>query len=186
MNPPNLLARIRASRRTSLLVFSGALMALVITAVWFISTRNQLARAYQQVDAQSQALNEANVHEQQALLQVEYASSARRLLAEVERRGLTPRQWGERLVRLNQSQMGREEAAALLASLHRNPDRIFGASVFELSVTAPSDGLFTAPPWSERGAPPLQLSIDGSVLFRTDSHLQAADIASASTEDTVL
>lgn len=186
MNPPNLLARIRASRRTSLLVFAGALMALVITAVWFMSTRNQLSRAYQQVDAQSRALNEASVREQEAVLQVEYAGSARQLLAEVERRGLTPLQWGERLVRLNQTQMGREETAALLASLQRNPDRIFGASVFELSVTVPGDGLFTAPPWSERGAPPLQLSIDGSVLFRTDSRLQPADIASSSTEDSAL
>lgn len=186
MNPPNLLARIRASRRTSLLVFAGALAALVITAVWFNATRSQLARAYQQVDAQSRALNETNVREQEALLQVEYASSAHQLLGEVERRGLTPLQWGERLVRLNQTQMGREEAAALLASLQRNPDRIFGASLFELSVTSPSDGLFTPPPWSERGAPPLQISIDGSVLFRTDSRLQPADIASVSTEDTVL
>lgn len=186
MNPPNLLARIRASRRTSLLVFAGALAALVITAVWFISTRSQLARAYQQVDAQSRALNEARVREQEAQLQVEYANSARQLLDEVQRRGLTPRQWGERLIRLNQTQMGREEAAALLESLNRNPDRIFGASGFELSVTTPSDGLFTPPPWSERGPPPLQLSMDGSVLFRTDSHLQPADAASASIEDTVL
>ena len=186
MNPPDLLARIRASRRTSLLVFAGALAALVLTAVWFISSRSHLARAYQQVDAQGRALADAQVREQEARLRVEYADSARQLLSDVQRRGLTPRQWGERLVRLNQTPMSREETVALIASISRNPDRIFGARSFELSVTTPTDGLFTAPAWSERGPAPLQLSIDGSVLFRTDAVPLPAEVAPAATEDTVL
>lgn len=168
MQPPNLLARIRASRRTSLLVFAATLAALVVTAIWFNATRSQLARAYQQVDAQGRALAEAHLREREATLAVDYARSADRLLDEVQRRGLTPQQWGERLVRLNQVQMNREESVALLASLGRDGQRLFGARTFEVAVTTPGDGLFTAPAWSERGPAPLQLSIDGNLLFRTD------------------
>lgn len=169
MQPPNLLARIRASRRTSLLVFAATLAALVVTAIWFNATRSQLARAYQQVDAHGHALAQAQLHEREAALGVEYARSASQLLEEVQRRGLTPPQWGERLVRLNQVQMSREESVALLASLERNGQRLFGANHFEVAVTSPDDGLFNAPAWSERGPAPLQLSIDGNLLFRTDA-----------------
>ena len=186
MNPPDLLARIRASRRTSLLVFAATLAALVITAVWFTSARSQLAGAYQQVDRQSRALAEAQLRLREARLQVDYATSANQLLDQVVAHGLTPRQWGERLVRLNQAQMGREDTVALLASLTRTPERLFGARTFELSVTHPDDGLFTVPAWNERGPAPLQLSIDGSLLFRTDMPAGAPVPPVAATEEAIL
>ena len=44
---------------------------------------------------------------------------------------------------------------------------MFGAEAFELSVTHPDEGLFDAPPISDRAPAPLSLTLRGAILFRT-------------------
>ncbi|WP_313255808.1 hypothetical protein [Stenotrophomonas acidaminiphila] len=167
MSLPSLFSRLRQSRRTSLTVFGIALAALVITAAWFISARSALAEAYARLGERNQALAEAQVREQEAQLRVDYARSSRELLATAQANGLQPEAWGERLINLRQSQMSREDAAAVLGAVTRGSERMFGAEAFELSVTQQEEGLFDAPVVSERAAAPLQLTLRGAILFRT-------------------
>ena len=46
MNVPSLFSRLQQSRRASLTAFGITLVALIVTAVWFISARSALAEAY--------------------------------------------------------------------------------------------------------------------------------------------
>ena len=177
MKAPPLLARLRQSRRTSLTFFAVTLAALVVAAVWFISARSSLAEAYARLGDRNQALAEAQVREQEAQLRVEYARSARELLTTAQAHGLQPEAWGERLINLRQSQMGREDAASLLGAVTRSTERMFGAEVFELSVTHPEEGLFDAPPPSDRTPAPLSLTLRGAILFRTAATVDASDAA---------
>ena len=167
MAVPALLDRLRHSRRTSLMLFAITLLALVVAAVWFVDARSNLAEAYQRLGNSNQLLAEARIHEQEAQLRVEYAQSSARLLDAVRVHGLQPAGWGERLINLRQSQLDREEAIPLLASVARSHDRMFGAEAFELSVTHPDEGLFDPPMATERRPAPLSLSLRGSLLFQT-------------------
>lgn len=167
MDASLLLARLRRSRRTSLTVFAITLAALVVAAAWFISARSSLAESYSRLGDRNQALAEAQVRGQEAQLQVEYARSARELLTVAQAHGLQPDAWGERLINLRQSQMGRADAAGLLGAVTRGSDRMFGAEAFELSVTHAEEGLFDAPPPSDRAPAPLSLTLRGAILFRT-------------------
>lgn len=168
MNVPSLFSRLQQSRRASLTVFGITLVALIVTAVWFISARSALAEAYARLSERNQALAEAQVREQEAQLRVDYARSSQELLRTVQANGLQPEAWGERLINLRQSQMSREDATAVLAAVTRGSDRMFGAEAFELSVTHPDEGLFQAPATnSDRAPAPLQLTLRGAILFRT-------------------
>lgn len=167
MRPALLLARLRESRRVSLLLFAATLATLVVTAIWFVNARSSLANAYQQLGDRNQALAEARVREQETRLRVDYTDSARQVLATARSHGLLPEVWGERLINLRQSQLSREEALPLLASVQRSPERMFGAEAFELSVSHPEEGLFDPPLLTERKPAPLLLTLRGSLLFRT-------------------
>ncbi|WP_374012290.1 hypothetical protein [Pseudoxanthomonas koreensis] len=167
MKPSSMLSRLRQSRRTSLTLFAITLGALVVAAAWFLGARSSLADAYQRLGNRNQALSEAQVREQEARLRVEYAQSAKQLVTAAQAHGLQPDAWGERLINLRQSQMGREEAASLLGAVGRDSDRIFGAEAFELSVTHPDEGLFDTPDAVDRAPSPLSLTLRGSLLFRT-------------------
>lgn len=169
MKPSALFARLRDSRRTSLLLFATTLGALVVAATWFVTARSGLAEAYQRLSNSNQSLSEARVREQEARLRVDYADSSRQLLATARTHGLSPDAWGERLINLRQSQMSREEALPLLATVLRTHDRMFGAEAFELSVTHPDEGLFDPPDASDRRPAPLSLTLRGSLLFQTAS-----------------
>jgi|GEM_PF-5984338 len=81
MKLPSVLARLRRSRRASLTVFAATLAALVVAAVWFVGARSALAEAYARLGHRNQALAEAQVREQEAQLRVDYARSARELVA---------------------------------------------------------------------------------------------------------
>jgi Ca2+/Na+ antiporter len=170
MKAPSLLARLRQSRRISLMVFAISLLALIVSAIWFINARSALAEAYNQLGNRKQALAEAQVREQEAQLKAEHAASARELLQAANGLGLRNDGWGERLVSMAQSQISREDAATLMESMTRNGDRVFGAQQFEVSVTKPQEGLFDVPVTNDRVAAPLMLSIRGNVLFRTTAH----------------
>ncbi|ALJ29243.1 MULTISPECIES: hypothetical protein [Stenotrophomonas] len=167
MRRPSLLARLRHSRRTSLLLFAATLASLVVAAVWFIKERSALADAYQRLGDRNQLLSEAKVREQETRLRVEHANSARQLLASAQANGLVPGAWGERLINLRQSQMHREEALPLLATVQRSPDHLFGAESFEIAVTHPDEGLFDPPGSLDRRPAPLSLTLRGSLLFQT-------------------
>lgn len=167
MNVPSLFSRLQQSRRASLTAFGITLAALIVTAVWFISARSALAEAYARLGERNQALAEVQVRGQEAQLRVDYARSAHELLAGAQRNGLQPEAWGERLINLRQSQMSREDTAALLGAVTRGDDRMFGADAFELSVTHPDEGLFNSPVASDRAPAPLSLTLRGAILFRT-------------------
>jgi len=182
MNAPNPLSRLRQSRRISLMVFALSLLALVATAVWFISARSALADAYGLLGNARQAHSEAQVREQEARLKVEQARSARDLLIAARAQGLQPSGWGERLIGLQQTQLNREDTAALLGALGRSRDRVTGTDAFEVSVTHPEEGLFDVPEARNRIPAPLSVTVRGSVMFRTagtDAGMPAADAASA-------
>lgn len=168
MTIASMLGRLRRSRRLSLTIFAVTLLALVVTAVWFISARSSLARAYDQLSNRNELLSQARMAQQEAQLKVDNANSARQLLDQLGDLGMEPIGWGERLINLNQSQMSRLDSDALLGGIAPSPDRIFGADVFELSVTDPSEGLFHLPTsLSDRPPAPLSLTLRGSLLFRT-------------------
>ncbi|NZA25423.1 hypothetical protein H0E84_03430 [Luteimonas sp. SJ-92] len=167
MNLAQLSSRFELSRRNSLLVFGGTLLALVVAATWFVSARSGLADAYAEVGTRGQLLAEAKVRELEAELRVEYADSARRLLAASQARGMQPEAWGERLINVKQGQLPREDVATLLASIARGDGRIFGAQAFDLSVTRAEEGLFDVPEETGREPAPLSLSLGGTMLFRT-------------------
>jgi len=167
MRRPSLLARLRHSRRTSLLLFAATLASLVVAAVWFIKERSALADAYQRLGDRNQLLSETKVREQETRLRVEHANPARQLLASAQANGLVPGAWGERLINLRQSQMHREEALPLLATVQRSPDHLFGAESFEIAVTHPDEGLFDPPGSLDRRPAPLSLTLRGSLLFQT-------------------
>lgn len=168
MDIASLLGRLRRSRRLSLMIFAVTLLALVATAVWFISARSSLARAYDQLSTRNELLSQARMAQQEAQLRVDNAGSARQLLEQLEGLGMEPTGWGERLINLNQTQLSRMDADVLLGGIAPSPDRIFGADVFELSVTDPTEGLFHLPTTlSDRPPAPLSLTLRGSLLFRT-------------------
>ena len=75
-----------------------------------------------------------------------------------------PGQWGERHLNLRQQRMPREAVDDCCAGARRDPDRMFGADSFDLSVTSVDEGLFHAPAGDGHV---LQLSLRGSQLFRT-------------------
>ena len=167
MSASSLFQKLRDSRRASLLLFAATLAALVIAAVWFVNARSGLAEAYARLGDSNRLLAETQVQEQEARLRVEYAQSSRQLLQAVRLQGLAPEGWGERLINLRQSQVSREEALPLLATVLRSHDRMFGAEAFELSVTNPDEGLFHVPVVTDRQAAPLSLTLRGSLLFKT-------------------
>lgn len=163
-----MLGRLRRSRRLSLTIFAVTLLALVVTAVWFISARSSLARAYDQLSNRNELLSQAKLAQQEAQLKVDNVNSARQLLDQLMSLGMEPAGWGERLINLNQTQLSRIDSDALLGGIAPSPDRIFGADVFELSVTDPTEGLFHLPTTlSDRPPAPLSLTLRGSLLFRT-------------------
>ena len=167
MTPSVLLARLRDSRRTSLLLFAVTLGALVLAAAWFVNARSGLAEAYQRLGSANQALSEARIREQEARLRVDYAKSSQEFLASARSHGLVPGAWGERLINLRQGQMEREDVLPLLATVQRTHERMFGAEAFEVSVTHPDEGLFDPPDASDRRPAPLSLTLRGSLLFQT-------------------
>ena len=169
MNLPVLFSRLGQSRRSSLTAFGITLAALVVAAAWFLSARSALAEAYAHLGERNQALAEAQVREQEAQLRVDHARSSRELLEAAQANGLQPEAWGERLINLRQSQMSRADTAAVLGTVSRNSERMFGAEAFELSVTHPDEGLFDAPVISDRAPAPLQLTLRGAILFRTSA-----------------
>jgi hypothetical protein len=177
MKAPNLLARLRQSRRTSLIVFAISLFALVATATWFISARSALADAYGRLGNAKQALSEAQVREQEAQLKVEQARSASDLVLAATAANLQPSGWGERLISLQQAQLTRSDAATLLGALGRSNGRITGTEAFELSVTHPDEGLFDVPNTLDRIPAPLSVTIRGSVMFRTSEFDPTASAA---------
>jgi len=126
-----------------------------------------LAEAYQRLGDRNQLLSEAKVREQETRLRVEHANSARQLLGAAHANGLVPEAWGERLINLRQSQMSREEALPLLATVQRSPDHLFGAESFEIAVSHPDEGLFDPPGSLDRRPAPLSLTLRGSLLFQT-------------------
>ena len=168
MKAPNLLARLRQSRRTSLIVFALSLLALIVTAIWFISARSSLADAYGRLSSAKQALSEAQVREQEAQLKVEQARSARDLVLAASAHDLRPASWGERMINVQQAQLSRDDTAALLGALGRSTSRITGTESFELSVTHPQEGLFDVPAITDRIPAPLSVTIRGNVMFRTN------------------
>lgn len=166
----SVLGRLRRSRRLSLLLFAGSLIALVIAATWFITARTGLARSYDQLSARNQLLSQAQMTLQEAQLKVDNARSAQQVMDRLHALGLQPEDWGERMINLRSTQLSREESAALLGSITAGPDRLFGAEAFELSVTNPAEGLFHLPLLADAQLPaPLQVTLRGSLLFRTGS-----------------
>ncbi|KRG68674.1 hypothetical protein ABB27_07150 [Stenotrophomonas terrae] len=150
-----------------MILFAASLLALVVMAVWFLNARSALSQAYGLLGNAKQALSEAQVREQEAQLKVKQAQSAIDLLNAADQQGFQPADWGERLVNLRQVQMNREDTTALIGSVTRSNQRVFGAEAFELSVTHPDEGLFDVPSAVERVPAPLSLTLRGSALFRT-------------------
>ncbi|TWI06230.1 hypothetical protein IP90_00495 [Luteimonas cucumeris] len=157
-------ARLRQSRHASLLLFAATLVLLLVAAAWFTSARSDLAEAYSHVGSRQQALTAANQRQQEAKLRVQLADSARSLVERASAGGFAENEWGERLINISQTPLARDEVNHLLAGMTRDHARIFGADVFELSVTRADEGLFDTP--GSKG-PPLMLNLRGTLLFRT-------------------
>lgn len=158
------LAQLRQSRRASLLLFAGAMGALLFAAVWFTSARGDLAEAYALVGSRQQALAATHQRKQEAQLRVQLAAGAVQLAQRARAGGFVEADWGERLLNIRQTPLSRDEVNQLLAGVARDPARVFGAEEFELSVTRADEGLFDAP---DARSPPLMVSLRGTLLFRT-------------------
>lgn len=158
------LAKLRQSRRASLLLFAGAMGALLFAAVWFTSARSELAEAYARVGSRQQALAATQQRKHEAQLRVQLAAGATQLVQRANAGGFVEDGWGERLINISQSPLTRDGVNDLFAGVTRGPERIFGAEAFELSVTRADEGLFDIP---DPRSPPLMVSLRGTLLFRT-------------------
>lgn len=161
-----LLARLRQSRKGSLLLFAVTLGTLLVAAIWFTSARNNLAEAYNQVGQRQQALAAAKQQKRKAELRVQLASNATQLVERAAASGYVGQGWGERLINIESAPLTRSEVNHLLSSVSRNHDRMFGATEFELSVTHAAEGLFDKP---GPRSPPLLMTLQGTLMFRTQS-----------------
>ena len=159
-------ARLRQSRRASLLLFAIATGALLVAVIWFTSARSGLAEAYAQVGSRQQALAAAQQRNQEARLRVQLAEGAQMLVQRAQAGGFVQENWGERLINISQTPLVRDEINPLLGGVTRNSSRIFGAEAFELSVTRADEGLFDTP---DPRSPPMMLSLRGTLLFRTQA-----------------
>lgn len=160
-----LLARLPRSRKGSLLVFSVALGALLLAAVWFTTARNALDESFGLIGGRQQELAFAEQRLQETELRVRLAESAKALVRDANASAFVEERWGERLINVAQAPLARQDVNNLLASVSRDSTRIFGAQAFELSVTRPDEGLFdTIDPRS----PPLMMTMRGTLLFRTE------------------
>lgn len=173
-----LLARLPRSRKASLLTFSVATGALLVTAIWFTHARSALDEAYGRVGDRQQALQAANALMQEARLKVRLAETAAAVVQQAQRNGFVEDAWGERLINVSQTPLPRQDVNDLLGSVTRDGDRLFGAEAFELSVTRVEDGLFDAP---DLRSPPLMLTLRGTLLFRTRT-TGAGVVAGAATD----
>lgn len=160
----SLLARLRGSRRASLITFAVALGALLFAAVLFNRARSSLNESYARIGERQQALTAANQRMQEARLRVRLAGEAQALVNDAVNGGFVVGNWGERLINVEQAPLNRQEVNDLLSGTTRDGNRLFGADAFELSVSRPDEGLFDAP--GARGAP-LMLTLRGTLLFRT-------------------
>lgn len=170
------LAQLRQSRRASLLLFAGAMGALLFAAIWFTRERSNLAEAYALVGSRQQALAATHQRKQEAQLRVQLAAGATELVQRARAGGFVENDWGERLINVRQTPLTRDEVNDLLAGVTRSPDRIFGAEAFEISVTRADEGLFDTP---DPRSPPLMVTLRGTLLFRTrqpDAALAAAPV----------
>lgn len=161
---PALPARLRQSRKASLVLFGSTLGALLCAAIWFTSARSELAEAYALVGSRTQELATAHQLRQEAQLRVQLAADATRLVEEASAGGFVEAGWGERLINVNQVPLPREEVNGLFAGVSRDDARVFGAEAFELSVTRSDEGLFDTP---GPRSPPLLVTLRGTLLFRT-------------------
>lgn len=159
-----ILASLRQSRKASLLLFACAMGALLVAAAWFTSARGDLAEAYARVGNRQQALAATQQRMQEARLRVQLATGAAELVARAEAGGFVEDGWGERLLNISQSPLGRNDVNDLLAGVSRDQSRLFGAEAFELSVTRADEGLFDPP---GPRSPPLMMTLRGTLLFRT-------------------
>ena len=157
------IARLWQSRKASLMLFAGTLGALLVAAIWFTSARSDLAQAYAKVGSKHQALAATQQRKQEARLRVQMATGAAELVRRAETGGYTEDGWGERLINISQSPLGRNDVNDLLDGVSRDQSRIFGADDFELSVTRIDEGLFDPP---GPRSPPLMLTLRGTLLFR--------------------
>lgn len=152
------------SRPVWLLAVAASLLLLAAAALSLGSVRQQRAQAQEALAGARQERAQLQQQLDQARQLAELAARARALVADAAAAGLVPGQWGERHLNLRQQRMPREAVDELLRGTRRDPDRMFGADSFDLSVTSVDEGLFHAPAGDGHV---LQLSLRGSQLFRT-------------------
>lgn len=85
------------------------------------------------------------------------------LMSQSQRHAVLAGDWDERRINVRQAQMSRASVNRLLSDMSRSPERVAGASFFEISVRDPQDGIFTRPTSIDAD---LVVSLRGTVLFK--------------------
>lgn len=155
---------IRDQRRRSLIVFTTALVLLIVAvalSAWANIRNNEARSELGQAEGMvASALQGQVVANKQRLLQ----EASKALAQRAETLGLGINQWSERKINLQQQTVPRDAANDILVGTGRGNGRLFLTESFDLSVTRPDENLFVAPTEVNQ---PLRLTLKGTALFGT-------------------
>ena len=159
----------RTGRSVGLMLLGGAVVVLLLGVLGFDRARDARAQAQRTVINADAMLSEARSHEQlaqrnRALLEVSSTVQQRAQASQV-----LPRFWSERRIDLRQQSLAREQLNTVLVSTARNSNQLLKLEEFDVAVTHPDDGLFTALTDARH---PVTMSLRGALNFRiTDKPL---------------
>ncbi|MDR3351527.1 MAG: hypothetical protein LBO00_00600 [Zoogloeaceae bacterium] len=152
-------------RRRFVVAIVLSLMLCASTAFLFLA-RQSLEKSRVEAAALRFALNDVQASQAENEIRAALDDSARQLLQQAARRGITADGWAKRLVDVRSQSFLRDEANEFLLSIARTPERFFDYEHLEISVRGNEDGIFD--PFAHSGAPFL-LSARGTLVFRTES-----------------
>lgn len=141
----------------------GSLVLAALSIVGLAAARWNVANATAAVATARQALSAAQSVEEQNRRTLALRRTYDELMSRSQRHAVLAKDWDERRINVRQAQMSRASVNRLLSEMSRSPDRLAGASFFEISVKDPQDGLFTRPASMDAD---LVVSLRGTVLFR--------------------
>ncbi|MDR1933986.1 MAG: hypothetical protein LBS49_00060 [Candidatus Accumulibacter sp.] len=156
----------RVKRRRQFIGTFVLLVLLCAAAVFLFLARQSLEKSRAEAVALRLALNDARTLQAEREIRSALDDSARQMLQQAARRGITADGWAKRLVDVRSQPVLRDEANEFLLSIARTPERFFDFEDFEISVRGNEAGIFD--PFVHSGAP-LLFGVRGTLVFRTGS-----------------
>ncbi|GLS14858.1 hypothetical protein [Hydrogenophaga electricum] len=152
-----------ASRRGRLTLLGLSTAALAVACWVAMQAIAELGRARAQTASVRTELSQLRNLLPMVEQRERYVRESDDVKAMIERIGVDPAQWANRRIQRSASVLSRQDAEQLLVQqLGGGGRQWFAADLFDVSVTAPSAGLFTAPAPNEKG---FNVELSGVVYF---------------------